>query len=96
MDFNWFGSPLGRGVSIVRPTEKRKRKVSAEIWLNIEKAVKEVRPDLVQEFQSCRDKTSICKFLEKNFPLTSEMVEQPSWSVQLMTKTPDILRSMKK
>lgn len=69
--------------------------MSAQIWIDIEKAVKEVRPDLVQEFQGCRNKEKICKFLEKHFPLTEDMVENPSWAVQLMTKTPDILRGMK-
>lgn len=64
--------------------------MSAEIWLRLQKAVLETRPDLISEFDKCRDKFSITAFLNKHFPLDGQ-VENADWKDQLMLKAPDIL-----
>jgi len=69
--------------------------VSAQIWLDIEKAIKEAKPELVGEFQSCRDKESVLAFLDKHFVLDPlNLVPGLTWDNQLMTQTPDILRKI--
>lgn len=64
--------------------------MSAAIWMEIDKAVKEVKPEASAEFQTCRNRETIVAFLEKHFPFKEE--ENTSWGVQLMSQTPDILR----
>lgn len=73
--------------------KKRKKPMSAELWNNIQRAIVEIAPEKLEAFNKCRDRDSICKFLEKHFPLTDKMVcGDTSWSTQLMSRTPDILK----
>lgn len=67
--------------------------MSAEIWLDIQKAVAEIRPDLAPAFDKCRNKASICDFLNLHFPLKG-IVEPGDWYDHIMTKTPDMLRAL--
>lgn len=65
--------------------------MSATIYIELELAIKEIRPDLLGEFKQCKDKPTIIRFLNANFPLMNQ-VEPPDWGAQLMTKAPDMLR----
>lgn len=67
--------------------------MSADIWLNIQKAVRDIRPDLAKDFEKCRDKQSIGDFLNLHFPLKG-MVEPGNWHDHLMIKTPDMLKAV--
>ena len=80
---------------IIDEYREGKKKVSAQLWLDIEKAIKEIKPELAGEFQSCRNKESILAFLNKNFVLDPlNLVPGLNWDNQLMTQTPDILRKI--
>jgi hypothetical protein len=63
--------------------------VSIAIWSNIRDAVREVgTSEQAKEFELCRNRESIAKFLNKHFPLS----EDRDWSEQAMTQVPDTLR----
>jgi len=63
--------------------------MSAIIWMEIEAAVKETRPDLLSYFQqNCRDGPSIREFLRTNFPLE----KSENWEDKLSTHIPNIIR----
>lgn len=68
--------------------------MSAKIWNDIKTAVGETRPDLAAEFNVCRDSPSIFAFLEKHFPIEKSV--KGGWESQLLTRTPDMIRAMKK
>lgn len=71
-----------------REIEREKEQMSAKIWMDIRDAVREVgTPEQAKEFELCRDRNSICEFLNKYFSL-----EDQDWSTQVMVQTPDILR----
>lgn len=66
--------------------------MSVQIWTDIRDAVKEIAPEHSKEFELCRDRDTICAFLEKHFPLPEGAI----WSTQTMSATPTILRQIKK
>lgn len=64
--------------------------MSVEIWTNIRDAVREVgTPEQAKEFELCRNRESICKFLDKHFPWDEYL-----WEDKPMTQVPDLLRKM--
>jgi len=68
--------------------------MSAEIWQRIRNSVVETRPDLAEEFNSCRDRETIVNFMNKNFPLTEAMVGRgkENWDNHFSVKIPDMLK----
>lgn len=66
--------------------------MSAEIYNNIYKAIAETHPELLDEFDKCRDKPKIVAFMNKHFPLDPKQVERTDWADQLMTKAPDMIK----
>jgi hypothetical protein len=65
------------------------------IWLELQKAVSSVRPDLADEFALCKDKASIVAFLNEKLPLDAS-VKNPDWNEHLMLKVPDVIREKEK
>lgn len=68
--------------------------MSAEIWQRLKQSVLDVRPDLAGEFNNCRDRSSIENFMNKNFPLTEQMVGKgkDNWKEHMSVKIPDMLK----
>jgi len=63
--------------------------MSAIIWMEIEAAVKEARPDLLSHFrQNCRDGPSIREFLRTNFPLE----KKDKWEEVASIHIPNFIR----
>jgi len=63
--------------------------MSAKIWMELEAAVKEARPDLLEHFQqNCRNKETITEFLDTNFPLP----EVEHWKQAPMSRAPATIR----
>lgn len=62
--------------------------MSMKIWQDMQDALKEIRPALSADFQKCRDKASIVKFLDEHLPHPF----RKSWEEELATRVPEILR----
>ena len=64
--------------------------LSAKIWQDIQVAVHELRSDLDQEFDTCRDATTIVAFLNEHFPITPD-----TWDTKVSIQVPGLLRSLR-
>lgn len=66
--------------------------MSASTWLKLQAAIRETRPDLETDFNSCRDRESIVQFMNKNFPLKGVVAEgSEDWDQQILVRIPLIL-----
>jgi hypothetical protein len=64
--------------------------MSANVWTTIRDAVVSNRPDLQEEFKTCRNRESIVAFMNKYFPLEGK-VKNPNWDDQLLIRIPQMM-----
>lgn len=74
--------------------------MSQKIWLELQKSLADVRPDLAAEFALCKTKETITAFLNEKMPIEKKNKDDPDektpdWNDQLMTKAPDLIRNKK-
>ncbi len=67
--------------------------MGAELYQTIRSAVTSIRPDLAGEFNECRTREAIVGFMNRNFPLTKDMIQGSiNWNDYMSVKIPEMLK----